>query len=332
MSKTKQQSKTNISGSPALHFNEQMADHPESNKSIRLVSIDALRGFDMLLIAGGGTFLSLLENKTGLVWVDWIAGQLKHPAWNGFTFYDFIFPLFLFISGVSLAFSLNKGIENGLSKTDLYKKAFWRMLLLIILGIFDKNQPVTFFDPAQIRVASVLGRIGVAGFLATLLYLNFSLNKRLIWVFGVLLVYYAAIFLIPVPGFGAGNLSIEGNLVGWFDRNFLPGRLLQKIYDENGLLTQFPAFCLAAFGSMAGDLLRSNEKDSKKLLYLILAGLTGITLGYYGVYISQLINTYGLVPSSFSRQEWPFALSASSIISLMCCTISDGRSFLWSLA
>jgi len=279
MSPIKKQSKSKSGGSPAIDFNDSIANPAQSGKPIRLVSIDALRGFDMLLIAGGGTFLSLLENKTGLGWVDWIAGQLKHPAWDGFTFYDFIFPLFLFIAGVSMAFSLNNGIKKGLSKADLYRKAFWRMLLLVVLGILDKNQPVTFFDPSQIRVASVLGRIGVAGFLATLLYLNFSLNKRLLWAFGILLAYYAALFLIPVPGFGAGDLSIEGNLVGWLDRNFLPGRLLQKIYDENGLLTQLPALCLTVFGSMAGDILRSDKSDHKKLLYLILAGLAGMVLG-----------------------------------------------------
>lgn len=254
---------------------------PNSGVSMpkRLLSIDALRGFDMLLIAGGGTFLVLLENKTGLAWIDWLAGQLSHPAWNGFTFYDFIFPLFLFIAGVSIPFSLLKGIEKGLSKSELYKKAFRRMLILIVLGILDKNQPVTFFEPSQIRVASVLGRIGVAGFLATILYLNFSWKNRIIWVAGILLSYYAALFLIPVPGFGAGNLTMEGNLVGWFDRNFLPGRLLQKIYDENGLLTQFPALCLAVLGSLAGDMLSTNWKDSKKLSLLLLAGIAAIVSG-----------------------------------------------------
>lgn len=253
----------------------------ESVKPQRLLSIDALRGFDMLLISGGGTFLVLLENNTGLAWIDWIAGQLKHPAWNGFTFYDFIFPLFLFIAGVSMAFSLNKGIATGLSKSELYKKAFWRMFILVILGILDKNQPVTFFEPSQIRVASVLGRIGVAGFFACLLYLNFSRLHRIFWVAGILLLYYPALFLIPVPGYGAGNLSMEGNLVGWIDRNFLPGRLLQKIYDENGLITQLPALCLTVMGSLAGDVLRSDRREGKKLQILILAGIAGIGIGLF---------------------------------------------------
>lgn len=248
-------------------------------KPKRLLSIDALRGFDMLLISGGGTFLVLLENKTGWAWVDGIARQLEHPTWNGFTFYDFIFPLFLFIAGVSLAFSLSKGLSLGLNKADLYRKVFVRMLILIALGILDKNTPVPVFDPPQIRVASVLGRIGFAGFMATLLYLNFSWYSRIGWVAGILLLYYAALFLIPVPGYGAGDLSMEGNLVGWIDRNFLPGRLLQKIYDENGLLTQLPALCLTVLGTIAGDVLRSERKESRKLQFLLLAGVTGIGLG-----------------------------------------------------
>lgn len=251
----------------------------DAGKSKRLVSIDALRGFDMLLISGGGTFLVLMEGKTNLPWVDSLARQMEHPAWIGFTFYDFIFPLFLFISGVSIPFSLNKELSRGKSKTELYRKAFWRMLILIGLGIIDKNVPFPYFEPSQIRVASILGRIGIAGFITTVLYLNFSWKALLAWIAGILLAYYAIIFLVPVPGYGAGNLTFEGNLVGWIDRHFLPGRLLQKTYDELGLLTQFPALCLTVLGSLAGDVLRSRQKDGKKLQILSLAGIVCIALG-----------------------------------------------------
>ncbi|MCF6358498.1 MAG: hypothetical protein L3J54_11895, partial [Draconibacterium sp.] len=73
-------------------------------KSKRLLSIDALRGFDMFFISGGAAFLYYIKGKTGLAWVDVLAVQVEHPAWNGFTFFDFIMHLFLFISGVYLAF------------------------------------------------------------------------------------------------------------------------------------------------------------------------------------------------------------------------------------
>ncbi len=251
----------------------------QAEKPRRLLSIDALRGFDMLFISGAGTFLLLLEGKTGWAWVDTVALQMEHPAWHGFTFYDFIFPLFLFIAGVSLPFSLNKGLSLGMGKGEIYQKAFRRMLILIALGILYKNAPIPFFEPSQIRLGSVLGRIGFAGFVTTILYLNFSFRARLGWVGAILLVYYAMLFLIPVPGFGAGDLSFEGNLVGWFDRTFLPGRLLQGTYDELGLLTQFPALCLTVLGVAAGDILRTQQKDRKKLQLLMLSGVACIVLG-----------------------------------------------------
>lgn len=250
-----------------------------TKKTSRLLSLDALRGFDMFFISGGGTFLVLLKGKTEMPWVDTLADQLKHVPWNGFVFYDFIFPLFLFIAGVSLSYSLNKGLSMGLTKYNLYKKVFVRMLILIGLGILYKNSPFPFFEPSEIRMGSVLGRIGFACFITTLLYLNFSRVKRLYWIAGILIAYYASLFLIPVPGYGAGDLSFEGNLVGWFDRTFLPGRLKQVDYDELGLLTQFPALCITIFGSLAGDMLRSNATENKKTLNLILIGAITVSIG-----------------------------------------------------
>jgi predicted acyltransferase len=87
-------------------------------------------------------------------------------------------------------------------------------------------------------------------------------------------------FLVPVPGYGAGDLSIEGNLHGWIDRKFLPGRLLQKTYDENGLLTQMPALCLTILGTLAADTLRNNIlSDLIKFRNLIIAGTFCLALG-----------------------------------------------------
>lgn len=247
----------------------------------RLLSIDTLRGFDMLMIAGAGAFISTLHGKTNWAWVDALALQFEHPAWNGFTFYDFIFPLFLFIAGLTLPFSLNKGLELGMAKSDLYRKAFKRFLILYALGILYKNAPIPFLDWSQIRFVNVLGRIGLAGFVTTVLYLNFGFQKRMFWIAGLLLFYYAALFLIPVPGFGAGDLSFEGNLTGWIDRNFLPGRLLQKTYDELGLFTQIPALCLTILGSLAGDMMRrAADSDYQKLRNLSIAGVICLAIAF----------------------------------------------------
>lgn len=244
--------------------------------SSRLASIDALRGFDMLLIAGGGEFIVALKGKTSLLWIDALANQLTHPAWFGFTMYDLIFPLFLFIAGISIPFSVQKSIAAGVNKQKILKKAFIRMLILIVLGIIDKNTPITFFDPENIRVASVLGRIGIAGFFATLLFVNTSsVVKRIYWIAGILLFYYLLVFM---PGLGGGDLSIEGNIVGVFDRHFLPGRLLEKIYDENGIITQLPAMCLSMLGVLAGSILCNQKTSGKQLTNLAIYGIVCIAL------------------------------------------------------
>lgn len=257
-----------------------MSEKKQSLGSKRLLSIDALRGFDMLLIAGGGAFIVRLQGLTGIKWIDWLAAQLTHPAWNGFTFYDFIFPLFLFIAGVSLSFSLHAGLEKGASKAVLYKKVFKRFIILFLLGIIDKNIPLDIFHPSNIRYGTVLGRIGITTFFAAVLYLNFGGKARLAWVFGVLVAYYAAVFLIPVPGYGAGDLSFEGNLIGWIDRTLMPGRLVQGIYDENALLTTLPATCLPLLGTLAGDLIRDARIAEKyKIIWLCSFGCILVVLG-----------------------------------------------------
>jgi predicted acyltransferase len=246
---------------------------------MRLASIDALRGFDMLMIAGGGQFIALLGGKTNYVWIDHLAAQFEHPPWHGFTFYDLIFPLFLFLAGTSLPFSLNRGIALGYSKSALLKKVFRRMLVLICLGILYKNAPLNPFDFGQIRFGSVLGRIGIATMVAAVLYLHFSQKQRLLWVFAILTAYYVAIRLIPVPGFGAGDFSFEGNLIGWLDRLLMPGRLLQGTYDELAISTQLPAACLAILGSVAGDLLLGTQSAHSKLKSLFLMGVVCVGLG-----------------------------------------------------
>lgn len=249
-------------------------------KNSRLLSIDALRGFDMFFISGGASFLYLIQGKTEWPWVDIITQQLEHPKWNGFSFYDFIFPLFLFIAGVSLSFSLKSNLRKKVLKTVLYKKAFRRMILLMLLGIIYKNAPLPLFEPSQIRFSSVLGRIGIATFITTLLFLNFTNKQRIYWVIGILTAYYGALFLIPVPGFGMGDLSFEGNLVGWIDRTVMPGILRQGTFDELALLTQLPALCLTVLGAWAGEILQDHNFDeNKKMKNLTIIGSSILIIG-----------------------------------------------------
>src|SRR5690606_8014449 len=135
------------------------------------------------------------------------------------------------------------------------------------------------FDWDQIRYVSVLGRIGVAGFLATLILLNTTWKGRLYWLFGILILYWAAVMFIPVPGYGAGDLSQEGNLVTFIHSYIVPGRLIDGIYDENGYFTHIPATGLVLMGTLAANLLRSGKKELEKVTWLVGAGLLAIGIG-----------------------------------------------------
>jgi predicted acyltransferase len=273
--------KKNLSGNTEGHPKENLTSELINPvKPGRLLSLDALRGFDMLMIIGGGHLIQKVSNLNDWGWLDWLAGQMDHTRWHGFTFYDLIFPLFLFISGVSLAYSLVSQVNKGKPKNEIYLHAFRRMLILMFLGILYKNQPL-HFDCGQIRYVSVLGRIGFTGFCVTLIVLNTkNFQQRLYWVLGLLVTYWAAMMFIPVPGFGAGNLTLEGNLAGFVDRALMPGKMIQGIFDENGFFEHIPATALVLIGALTGEFLRSPKfTDNKKVVLLALAGIVAIGLG-----------------------------------------------------
>jgi len=251
-------------------------DNQLQSKSQRLASLDALRGFTMFWIVGGSHLAISLSTLSG--W-KWLGDQMKHVQWDGFSFMDLIFPLFLFVVGVSLSFSISSNIKKGKDKKELYVKALKRMIILIFLGIIYKNVPLTY-DWSNTRYVSVLGRIGLTGFVVTIIILNSKIRGQIIWMFGLLVAYWAAMKLIPVPGYGAGILTLEGNLAGYIDRIILPGRLVQGIFDQNGLVTDIPCISLVLMGALAGKLLLSTKfSEYQKVIYLIISGILGIILG-----------------------------------------------------
>ncbi len=252
-------------------FNNQI-----KSKSQRLASLDALRGFTLFWIVGGSNLVLCLSKL--LEW-KWVGDQMRHVQWDGFLFMDLIFPLFLFMVGVSLSFSISSNIKKGKNKKELYIKALQRMMILIFLGIIYKNVPLTY-DWSNTRYVSVLGRIGLTGFVVTIIILNSKIRGQIIWMFGLLVAYWAAMKLIPVPGYGAGILTLEGNLAGYIDRVILPGRLVQGIFDQNGLLTDIPCISIVLMGALAGKLLLSTKfTDYRKVIYLAFSGIVGIILG-----------------------------------------------------
>ncbi|MFB9109758.1 acyltransferase family protein [Flavobacterium gyeonganense] len=234
----------------------------------RLISLDVLRGFVMFWIMSGEHIIHALAKAAPIPVFVWMSSQMHHTDWDGITFYDMIFPVFLFVAGVSMPYSFDKKIKlagvtqpselPSKEKKKIYLSMLKRTCILIFLG-FVVNGLLRFDGYDQTRFASVLGRIGIAWFFAGLIYLNFDLKKQIIWFTGILIGYYLAMKLIPVPGFGAGNLTAEGSLEGYIDRLFLPGRLHSKVYDPEGIFSTIPAVSTALLGVFLGTFLKSEH-------------------------------------------------------------------------
>ncbi|MEX2726859.1 MAG: acyltransferase family protein [Candidatus Sigynarchaeum springense] len=263
-----------VQASPA----QEIANKHPVGLSTRLASIDAIRGFDMFWITGGTdlviSFCALVFPAT----VPFFRVQFSHPAWSGFTFYDLIFPLFVFISGLSITFSITRRVERGEDKKKMYKHVAVRTLILFLLGLAYNCAD---FDPFALRVAGVLQRIAIASCIAAIIAMNAKPRTQLYIVIGILLGYWAIMALVPVPCYGAGNYTQYGNLAGYVDRLLLPYPEKWCCYeygDSEGILSTLPAVASAMLGTLAGHELRSERKPAGKISMLLFGGTSSFTI------------------------------------------------------
>ncbi|MBN1560862.1 DUF5009 domain-containing protein [candidate division KSB1 bacterium] len=245
----------------------------------RLASVDALRGFDMFWIIGGDSIFAALFTLIGTPFFLSLGRQLQHTEWNGFTFYDLIFPLFLFLMGTSMALSLISKLESGVAKNRLYGKVVKRSLSLLLLGLIFNG--LLDFDFSSFRYAGVLQRFAICYFFAALIVLHARRPRtQALWAIGILLFYWALMALAPVPGYGRGVLTPEGNLASYIDRLLLPGRFCCFEFGDNeGLLSTLPAISTALLGVLAGHVLRTTWAPRKKVIYLAAGGAACLCAG-----------------------------------------------------
>lgn len=245
--------------------------------SSRLVSLDALRGFDMLWIMGGGLLGGALRKFGPESGVAPIAQQLQHVPWDGFHFEDLIFPMFVFIAGVSLVFSLPKMIERE-GKSGAIRRIFSRTLILFALGIFMSGGLARGVE--DIRWLGVLQRIALAYCGTALLCIWLKPRGLIVACVALLGGYWALLTFVPVPGFGAGDFAEGHNLTNYLDRMYLPGRRYDGDHDPEGLLSTLPAIASCLIGVLAGLWLRSEAKPGRKAVVLAIAGSALLGLGW----------------------------------------------------
>ena len=244
-------------------------------KSSRLYSLDALRGFDMLFIMGFSGFVIALCGLSDSVFAGWLAEQMRHVSWNGLAHHDTIFPLFLFLAGVSYPFSLAAQRAKGMTSWQVHRKILTRALALIALGVVYNG--LFKFDFENLRIASVLGRIGIAWAVAALLYIHCGVKTRVVVAVVILLGYWGLSMIVaPDAVAGADSLSKDGCLVGYIDRLLLPGKLIYGNFDPEGLLSTLPAVVTAMLGNFAGEWVRQPQErvsGDRKAALMAVAGV-----------------------------------------------------------
>ena len=302
----------------------------------RVRSVDALRGFDMFWILGAGIVVKALENMGGKVggpdpstaeqalsfWAkvtNSLSMQLQHVTWEGVRFYDLIFPLFLFIVGVSLVFSLDRTLaREGRAKAVLH--IVRRSVLLFCFGVLYTGG-LTHRWP-DVTLGGVLHRIAACYLVAALIYVWFaSWWKVIASIAASLLVgYWALLTFVPFPNLElrkpaadevptennveavasrigshdpaaiaaavsqrvliAGFYEEHRNLANYLDFRFLPGKKMADYYINEGLLSTLPSIAICLFGIFAGRLLKSDADPRRKVALLFAAGAAGVLIGW----------------------------------------------------
>jgi predicted acyltransferase len=239
----------------------------------RLMSLDLFRG---VTIAG-----MILVNNAGdepnSYW------PLQHAHWNGWTPTDLVFPFFLFIVGVAMAFSFSSRLKRGESRPKLLGHAVWRGLMLFALGLFLNGFP-NQYHLASWRVYGVLQRIAICYVISAIVALWADWRAWVVTIVGCLLGYWILMRFVPVPGFGVPTRDIplldpDRNLVAWLDRRLLAGHLYEGTRDPEGVLSTIPAVATSLLGLLTGEWLRSARSAERKAVGMALFGVIGIVAG-----------------------------------------------------
>ena len=249
------------------------------SKNERILSVDVLRGFDMFWLIGGTGLALAIVKLFGRGVQNVLLPQLDHAKWIGFTFYDLIFPLFEFVMGMSVVFSLSRILKQK-GRIAAYKRLFKRFILLFLLGIIYYGGISHGWE--NVRIFGVLQRLAFTYLFTGMLFIHTRL-KGLVWISVIVLVaYWILNVFIPVPDTGIVSITKESNWAQYIDSILLPGRKYggNGSWDVNGILGTLPATVSCVFGVFASLILLGEKiNQMRKVYYLIGLGLVMLILG-----------------------------------------------------
>jgi predicted acyltransferase len=242
----------------------------------RITSIDALRGFDMFWIMGGEAIFKSLDPVFHSPATQFISNQLDHVEWLGFRFYDIIMPLFVMLAGISMPFAIGRRLGKNNSKSALWPHIIRRFILLWIIGMAVQGNLLTY-DPAQFKFYSnTLQSIAMGYLIASVFILYINVRGQVFATIGLMLAYWIAMALIPVPGVGAGSYAPKENLALFIDK-----AILGKFQDGttySWILSSLNFGATAMLGVFAGYILKSGAAGKRKVVSLLGLGISFLIL------------------------------------------------------
>ncbi len=295
------------------------ATAPAGAPSQRLLSLDVFRGLTIAAM--------VLVNNPG-TWSH-VYAPLQHAKWNGWTPTDLIFPFFVYIVGVAMTYSFGKQVARGATRGELLLKAVKRAAVIFALSLAITGFPIAHFpgyELEKIRVMGVLNRIAVAYLVTSGIYVySRSWKTRATWAAAFLLIYWALMVLVPVPGFGAGVLEPGKNLSNWIDYHVLGAHNYTGTvsWDPEGLLSTMGAIGTCLIGSLVGDWIHAprSREDTTIGLFVMGTVLLGAGLVWGGAFpINKQIWTSSYVL---------FCAGFGSILLALCYWAADVKGWTW---
>ena len=204
---------------------------------------------------------------------------LLHAEWHGWTATDTIFPFFLFIVGVSMAISFDRRRSRGAARRELLLHSLRRGVIIFLLGLALNVLSFFLFDREHLRIPGVLQRIGLVYLVASAVFLSLGRRGVLVTTLALLLGYWALMALVPVPGYGAGRLDLDGNFAAHVDRVVLGSHTWKPGWDPEGPLSTIPAVATTLLGTLAGEWLVSRTVK-RKIAGVVAGGLFALALGW----------------------------------------------------
>ena len=259
------------------------APAPQPVRSERLLSLDALRGFDMFWLLGGEQIVHGLCAGAAAGTFAWtLEQQFEHVEWSGFHFYDFIFPLFLFLIGVAIPLSVDKRLARGDTRGRILRHAFLRFCGMVLIGFFTTGSLHSWNIQKMGLSYSVLMMLGFGYLIALLLVLYTSLRTQIFTTAGILVGYWALQMFVPVPGHEPGVFKPGGIFSDWvYDHSVgLLSKPWKSQYGRGFPITLWTHGATAMLGVFGARILQSSWDNRRKLKWFLVAGACCLLAGW----------------------------------------------------